>query len=70
MKILIIGGSGFIGGNFYNPTTLYTSNTTSEVKIKFAIKAVNTSMAITTTWGDAGTLDAAVSRCTLLEVGA
>ena len=37
------GSSGIIMANFYNPTTLYTSNTTSAVTIKFAIKAVNTS---------------------------
>ena len=62
------GSSGIIMANFYNPTTLYTSNTTSAVTIKFAIKAVNTSMSITTTWASGA--DAHVSRCTLLEVGA
>ncbi len=60
------GGSGIIMAGNYTPIQLYTSNTTDEVKIKFQIKAVNTSMTITTNWGSGA--DAHVSRVTLLEV--
>ncbi len=60
------GGSGIILAGNYTPIQLYTSNTTDEVKIKFQIKAVNTSMTITTNWGSGA--DVHVSRVTLLEV--
>ena len=60
------GGSGIILAGNYTPIQLYTSNTTDEVKIKFQIKAANTSMTIATNWGSGD--DVHVSRVTLLEV--
>ena len=58
------GGSGILQDNQYVPIQLYSPNTTSEVKIKFQIKAVNTSMTIQTSWSST----THVSRVTLLEV--
>ena len=56
------GGSGILQDNQYVPIQLYSPNTTSEVKIKFQIKAANTSMTIQTSWSSH------TSRVTLLEV--
>ena len=56
------GGSGILVDNQYVPIQLYSPNTTSEVKIKFQIKAADTSMAIQTSWSSH------TSRVTLLEV--
>jgi len=61
------GSNGLIIPNQYNEIQLYSPSTTSEVKIKFQIKAVNTSMTITTNWGGSGD-DKHVSNLTLLEV--
>ena len=56
------GGSGILVDNQYVPIQLYSPNTTSEVKIKFQIKAADTSMTIQTSWSSQ------TSRVTLLEV--
>nr|AKH46294.1 hypothetical protein [uncultured marine virus] len=58
------GGSGILQDNQYVPIQLYSPSTTSEVKIKFQIKAANTSMAIQTSWHS----ETHFSRVTLLEV--
>jgi hypothetical protein len=56
------GGSGILVDNQYVPIQLYSPSTTSEVKIKFQIKAADTSMTIQTSWSSQ------TSRVTLLEV--
>jgi hypothetical protein len=58
------GGSGILQDNQYVPIQLYSPSTTSEVKIKFQIKAADTNMAVETSWSSS----THVSRVTLLEV--
>jgi hypothetical protein len=58
------GGSGILQDNQYVPIQLYSPSTTSEVKIKFQIKAADTSMTIQTSWSS----ETHFSRVTLLEV--
>jgi len=58
------GGSGILQDNQYVPIQLYSPSTTSEVKIKFQIKARSSSMTIQTSWSSTTHF----SRVTLLEV--